>query len=645
MFSFFRRGFTAKIMLIVLGIALFALVVTGFGTGGDMGALGQGRSTLVSVEGEDVTEQEVTNTVNQQISQFRQQQPDFNLTEFFSAGAFEQILDQMVSSLSLTVFGRELGFTASKQMIDREIVSIPAFQGLTGRFDEATFRRALQTASLTEDMLRKEIAGSMIQRQLLLPVGAMARAPESMALQYASLLLEQRRGMIGAVPAEAVGPGKDPTDQNITAYYRENQNRYIIPERRVLRYAVFGRDQIGDAVRPTEQEIVAFYQQSQERYAGEETRTLSQIVLPDEAAARAFAQRVQGGQSFEQAAQAAGFSREDIAVGRQTRQQFANLSSAGVAEAAWRTQQGGVTSPVRSPLGWHVVRVEAVTSAASRPLAAVRVEIAQEIEKRKTEEALSDLVARIEDSLTVGNSFEEVARANGLRIQQTPPITAAGRAPNDANWQPPQELQPMLRTAFDMELDEDPVVETVQPGERFAILDVANVTPPAAPPLAEIRDRVRADLIARWSQDRARRIAAEIVGRVNKGVSMADAFRAAGVTLPAPQSVNARRMDISQGGEQVPPPLRMLFSLPEGRANIQEAPNGAGWFVVHLQEATPGDASQQPQLIQTTRAQFSQGMGEEYAEQFARAVQSRQKIRRNEQAIQRAKQQLERQGQ
>ena len=37
MLSFFRRGITAKIMLVVLGIGLFAIVITGFGTGGSGG--------------------------------------------------------------------------------------------------------------------------------------------------------------------------------------------------------------------------------------------------------------------------------------------------------------------------------------------------------------------------------------------------------------------------------------------------------------------------------------------------------------------------------------------------------------------------------------------------------------------------------
>jgi peptidyl-prolyl cis-trans isomerase D len=84
----------------------------------------------------------------------------------------------------------------------------------------------------------------------------------------------------------------------------------------------------------------------------------------------------------------------------------------------------------------------------------------------------------------------------------------------------------------------------------------------------------------------------------------------------------------------------MLFSLPQGRAKILEAPNGAGWFVVHLQVRTPGDARGNPALVQATRAEFSRILGEEYAAQFTRAVQTELEVKRNEEAIAATKRRL-----
>ncbi|HLL30884.1 MAG TPA: hypothetical protein VK403_07805, partial [Allosphingosinicella sp.] len=54
MLSIFRRGFMAKVMLVFLVIGLFAIVITGFGTGGSGGLGGLGGmsgATVASVEG------------------------------------------------------------------------------------------------------------------------------------------------------------------------------------------------------------------------------------------------------------------------------------------------------------------------------------------------------------------------------------------------------------------------------------------------------------------------------------------------------------------------------------------------------------------------------------------------------------------
>jgi peptidyl-prolyl cis-trans isomerase D len=309
-------------------------------------------------------------------------------------------------------------------MIDGEIASVPAFKNLAGQFDQQAFQAALQRERITERQLRQDISASLIQRQILLPVGGSARVPEGMAQQYASLLLEQRSGTVGLVPAAAMGAGREPTDAEVAAFFRENQGRYTIPERRVLRYALVGPEQVAGAARPSDAEIAAAYQANQAKYGAKETRTLSQVILSDEAAARAFAAKLSSGTSFAAAAGA-----NLISVEKQTKAQFSNLTSPAVADAAYAAAQGSVTPPLRSPLGWHVVRIEAIERTPPTPLAAARPELEAQLGAAKQTEALSALITRIEDALGDGSSFAEVARSNGLAIQETPAITATGTQP------------------------------------------------------------------------------------------------------------------------------------------------------------------------------------------------------------------------
>ena len=651
----FRSKLTQWLMLAFLVLAVGAIVVTGFGTDGTGGMGGGGAQrgdTLVTVGGEELKSAEIDAVLQRRLREIQQQNPDVTMAQLLAAGAYEDALDQLVTRRAIWEYGRAKGLTVSDVMIDRVLVAIPAFHNLAGQFDDTTFRQRIQTLGLTEAEIRREIAYDLMERQLQEPLARNVAPPEPITLQYASLLLERRRGLIGVVPNEATAAGINPTDAQIAAHYQQNRGRYTVPERRVLRYALITRDQAAAGARATDQEIAAYYQQNQARYAGTETRSIQQIILRSEAEARTFVARAGGGANFVQAAQQAGRSPADVNLGAQTREQFTNIANAQIAGQVFAAAQGALVGPVRSPLGWHVVRVEAINRAAARPLAAVRAEIVTAIEQRKGEEAIGNAIGAIEERLANGESFEEVARAERLAVVETPPITAAGAAPG-VQWQAPAEIPAIVRGAFMVDPeDPEPTVETLTPNQRYALVAVARVIPAAVPPLQQVRDRVRADLVQQQASQRARALADRIAAAINGGTAPARAFAEAGIRLPAPQPVDQKRIDLLRRGAEVPPPLAALFSLPQGRARAVQAPNGV--YVVTVTERIAGQASCPPgpppvgtppsegcQAVQGARADLQAQMGPEIAEQLARAARNSVEITRNEDAIRRARQALE----
>ena len=641
MLSIFRRGFMAKIMLVILGIGLLAIVITGFGTGGSGGLGGLGAlsdSTVASVGGEKLTSARLTDETQRQLTRLRTEQPELDMAAFLRQGALEEVLDQMIDLTASSVFGREQGLGASRQMIDRDIASIPAFHDLTGRFDDATFRRALAQENLTEQQLRDDFATRLLQRQLLEPVQRSIYVPAAIANQYASLLLETRSGIVGAVPSAAMGAGAEPGEAELAAFYKSNRGRYTIPERRVVRYAVFGTENVAAQSQATEAEIQGVYR-SDPSFAARETRRLSQVILP-EAAARTVAQKVAAGTPFAAAAAQAGRSATDIALGANSREEYAAKSSPAVAAAVFGAAKGATVGPIRGPFGWHVVKVEDVTVSAARPLASVRGELAAQIQQRKSQNAVNELASRIEDAVSDGSSFDEIVAANKLAVKETAPVTATGAAPDTPGWQAPPELQPMLEGAFALEPGEDPAVETIQENQRYALVAVTRTIPSAAPPLAAIRDRVKADLVVRRASERARAVASSIVARINAGTPPAQAFAQAQVKLPPVQTLTATRREIARANAQVPPPMAMMFSLPRGKARLLPAPDGRGWFIVYLDKIVPGDASKDPGLIRAVRTQFGAIIGEEYARQFTGAIRAGLTIKRNDEAMRKLKSDL-----
>jgi peptidyl-prolyl cis-trans isomerase D len=644
MLTFFRRGFMAKAALGILFLTLVAMVITGFGTGGmgGLGGLGGGLSstTIAKVGGQEITSDDLRDNVQRQLERMRQQQPEIDMAQFVRQGGVEEVLEQMISAAAATDFAGRVGITASKKAVDAQIAAIPAFQNAAGKFDQNVFLGALQRERITEDQLRKDIAQRLIERQLALPAGGSAVVPRAMALQYASLLLESRTGSVGAVPASAMGGGNEPTDQEVADFYKKNIGRYTIPERRVIRYALFGTDTLGAAAKASDAEIQAAYTAGAGTYGPRETRTLSQVVLTSEGAAKAFQQKLAGGTPFAQAAQQAGFGAGDIALGAKTREELAKLSSPAVADAVFAAQKGATVGPVRDALGWHVVKVEDVKTLPGKPLAAVRGEIAASIEAQKAQRLLADIAGRIENKVGDGASFEQVVRDEKLAVVETPAVTANGAAPDNPAWKAPPEFAAVLKGASLLGANEPPQVAQVVPNQKYALVSVSQVVAAAAPPFAKLQAQVKADLVAQRAADRARAVAQSIVSKINAGVAPADAFRQANVALPALQPLTGVRRDIARQGQQVSPPLQALFTLPRGKARMMPAPNNGGWLVVFLDKIVPGDANQEAGLIESVRSQFVSVLGDEYAQQMVGAIRGGLKVRRNEQAIAKLKAEL-----
>lgn len=637
MIAFFRRTLASKLALGLLALVLLAFILTGVftrempGGGGGGGADGE---TLATVGGRKITVPEMEQRIRQQYARYAEQQPGLTMERFVATGGFDAIVDQTIDATALEMFGRKAGLVASERQIDGQIASVPAFQGATGKFDPAVYRAALAQQRISERSLREDIGGDIIRQMLFLPASGAVSLPKGLIAPYASLLVETRKGSIGFVPAAAMADGAKPTDAELAAFYKAHLVAYSTPERRVLRYAVVGRDQVAGKTVPTEAELRKAYADDAAKYAAHETRTLSQVVLPDQAAATAFAAKVKGGTGFAAAAQAAGFGAADIAIGAKTQAEFARTIGAPVAAAAFVAPEGGIAGPVKSAFGWAVVKVDKIEKTAAVPFEQARPQIAGDLAKAKQDKALADLVGTIQDALDDGQSFADVARRNGLTPVETPALTATGLVPDNPGWKPQPDLLPLLKPGFDAATDGTASLETVTQGERYALLAVGKVLRAAPIPLARVKERVAADFAAKRAADRAKAVADAILAKVKAGTSMAAAFAAAPVKLPAPREGSGRRIDIGRAMQgQVPASLMALFTMPRGGAKLVPGENGSGWYVVQLQSIGAPLASAVDELVQPTRGELVQTATNEYVEQLAKAAGESVGIERNAGAI------------
>jgi peptidyl-prolyl cis-trans isomerase D len=453
------------------------------------------------------------------------------------------------------------------------------------------------------------------------------------------MLLEQRLGQVAMIPSELFRAGLNPSDGDLQAYYAQNGRRYIVPEQRVLRIAKISAD-MAPGAQPTESEIAAYYKANQATYGGSETRVISQAVVQDKKVADGIAARARSGATFVAASAPAGLSAEDVSVGPQTRSEFAGLAGDAVAGAAFSAAKGAIVGPLRSDLGWHVIRIDDLRAASGRTLAQAHDEIAALLATNKRKETLTLLVTKVEDQIDGGASFAETASASKLAVSTTPAISAAGTSRSEAAYRFPADLQPALKAGFEMGVDDDPEVVTLANDGGYALVDVDNVVEAAPAPLAQIRDRVREDWINRKASDRAKAAATQISTKVARGAELSKAVAEAGVNLPPVQPMNARRIQLSNAPADAVAPLKMLFTLAEGKSRLVADPQGRAFFVVKTLKITPGNAMTNPTLISQTQGAFQQTAADELAAELMAAMKADQGVKRNEEAIEASRQRI-----
>lgn len=628
--SFIRSKFGAIFAILFLGVIAAAFIM-GDITSGKFGGSITGGGTAAKAGGYKLSESEFQDRVQRVFENARKSNPGMQIADFFAQGGATQVYDQLVASLTLRAFADDQGVHISKRLVDAQIAQIPAFQDAAGNFSNDNFRALLARERLTEQALRDDISREILQRQLLAPVGLGVKLNDSLVLPYASLLLEARQGTVAAIPAVAFLDEKNPTDAQLADFYKKNASRYTIPEQRRIRYAVIDAERFAQAAQPTDADISAYYNQNKALYAAKQSRSIEQLVLPTQAGAKAIADQVKGGKSLADAAKGAGLAASTFAD--QSREALTTSAGKSVADAVFAGKQGDLIGPVRGSLGWLLVRVTAVKETPARPIAAVREEIVAALRVQKEKQLLTDFTGKIEDAIADGGTFDEVVKDNGLKLETSPLVLATGKQVKDSAFTAGPDLQPLLAPVFSMSADDDAQLIPIAADKRYALAAPGEIVAAAPPPLAEVKQLVLAQYKLNEGSQKAKALAEQIQAKVAKGAKLADAIAQAGVKLPAPQMLGGRRADIMRGEQRPPAEVAILFSMAANTVKTLPIGQDRGYFVVQLNKIERGDAKGQPELLNQVRTQLSEVVGQEYGQQFERAIEKELKVTRNPNAV------------
>lgn len=619
--------------VVLIALAFASADITGSGFGGIAGS-----ERVATVGDQKITTSQLRTTVGSAFEQAREGNPSATMEDFLEAGAIDNILDQMIDRSSLYDFGLSNGIRIGESLIGSELAQLPAFQGPDGKFSQDLYNQAISRRGLSDQMVREDIGMGLVSRMLLVPTTAGDKAPAGVARRYAGLLNETRHGGVALIPSPAFIEDTPVEDATLKSYLASNRERYMLPERRTIRYATFGADALGASAAATDAEIAERFNANASRYAAREEREIEQLVVPTEAAANALKAQISSPSQLRAVAEQQGL--ETNAVTATSRQQLASSTTPQVAAAVYDAAPGSIVGPVRGPLGFYLIRVGNVSSIPARSLADVRGELAEEITEEKTRQLLADRASQIEERLQSGASLADVAKSVNADISVTPPLLEDGTVFGEGEVEPAEAR--LAQTVFAMQADGDAQIAAGMDGQSYVIFAPGEVTRAAPPPFDELKPILTRDYKLEQGSKEAKAAADKVLAAIKGGKSLNEALAALDIRTPPVDSIDLTRRQLMAQRQQrgIAPPLALMFTMAPKTAKRLEAPNGLGWFIVSLDRIDVPEIAADDPIIAQTQGELSRLRQQELIDQLRLAIAKEVPVKRNDNAISAVRTQL-----
>ena len=435
-------------------------------------------------------------------------------------GLDEQVLSSLVEQRLVRLEATRLGLTVDDDTLARAIQQSPAFQN-EGRFvGAAEIRRLLDLQGMSvrefEDSFREQL---LAERLEALVTDGVAVSPAEVEREFRRRT-EQVKAEYVLVPADKFQAEVAVTDEEVRAAFDARREEFRIPERRTVSYLLVDTSAQQARAAVTDAEIGAYYQEHRDEFTEEEEVCARHILVkvkatpasaeghPEEEArriAQSALEQVRGGADFTAVARKVS---EDVGSAAQGGDLGCSPRGRMVPEfdnAAFSLEPGQVSDLVKTPFGYHVIRLDSKKEETVPALAQVKDRIREALVAQKTAALVADKVQAVSAALADGRSLEEVGRIEGLSVQKSAPF-ARGETP------PPLDSPALVARAFALgrgEVEDQPFA--VSSGRAF--IGLPEIQPSKLPELAEAQEKVKSTLVRERALERARAAAADLRAR------------------------------------------------------------------------------------------------------------------------------------
>lgn len=431
----------------------------------------------------------------------------------------QQALDRIINERLLLTEAARLKLEVTDEELLSAIQQVSAFQR-NGRFDPEVYRRLLAANRLTpemyEEMRRNELLIGKLQGFILGSI----KVSEAEVLEMYNRLEEKVSIDYVVFKPEAIGE-VNVTPEEIETYFEAHKSAYEVPPKVNVKYLRLDFSDFESQAEVTEDQIQTHFNLNREDYG-----------IPRQVRARHILFKLDSG-AEEEAVEATRKKALKVLEEARSGKDFAGLAKVHsddpgskekggdlgffvrermvkpFSDAAFALEAGEISEPVKTPFGWHIIKVEEIQEAREPVLEEVAEQIRGMLKQEAARMLAFESSEEIYDACYAAGNISDIAAGRQLQVHET------GFFSENESVKGIKQGRKFAETAF--ALKDDDVSEPLELSDGYYILQRIASEPAHIPELDAVKDRVQKDLIEAKKDQRAKGAAEGFLNVVKGG--------------------------------------------------------------------------------------------------------------------------------
>ncbi len=534
---------------------------------------------IATVNGEVITGVEYDKAYRDLVEGLRRQYRDaWNDNLIKTLNLKTRALEGLIEQKLISSEAKRLGLAVTKSEIQKAIMKYPAFQ-VNGAFDMGLYRSLLRQNRMKPEDFENAISGDLLRQKVREFLWAFAPVTDQEVLDAYSYINQKVKISFVRFDPEKFKKDIKIDEKDLENFFNEHKEEFRIPAKIKVSYILLDPKDFKSEVKVTDEEVKEYYEENMDSYKEPKKVRARHILFrlkpnateKEEKKVKEKAEKVlkmaREGKDFAELAK-----KYSEGPTKSTGGDLGYFSKGKMVkpfeEAAFKLKKGEVSDLVRTQFGYHIIKVEDIKEARTKPLEEVKDKIRDLLVNNACKDLANEKGLSLIDQMPYDVNLEKYAKDHGLEAHETGLFSMNEPIPGIGG------TRKLRESLFALEKGE--TTDVIELGGKFYIFQVSDREASHLPELKDVRDKVKERFIASKAAEKAKEEAEKFLKMVKTGKEWKALAQEKGLKIEETDYFT-RVGSIPKIGYE--PELReMAFSLGEGRPypdKVYEARNGA----------------------------------------------------------------------